>query len=377
MSSETLVWDVARVGGLLAYVLLTASVAMGIALSLGWRSPRWTRFVTNELHRFVTLVAIVFTGIHTLAVAVDPFIGFTPAEVLVPMLSHYRPIWVALGIVATYLLLAIYASEWVRPRVGYRWWRQFHYLSFAGFVLALVHGVATGSDTRAPWAIVLYAGSIVLVGGLLVARLMPAGQGKRHPVVAAVSASLLVFGLVWATSGPLQAGWNTVANNGKGTGATPQTLAALGITTASGGAAAGGGPTGAASGSTTPTPAPAPTPSAVQAPFQARVAGGDDGSLTLVGQLQGAAGNQFEMQLNNVSSGPLGQVQLQGADGRTCTGPVTQVGSSTVTATCSTGDGASWNIQLDVQGVDRRSVSGTLTATPATQSGVGGTGTGS
>jgi Ferric reductase like transmembrane component len=371
VTGETLVWDVARVGGLLAYVLLTASVAMGIALSLGWRSPRWTRFVTNELHRFVTLVAIVFTGIHTVAVAVDPFIGFTPAEVLVPMLSHYRPIWVALGIVAAYLLLAIYASEWVRPRIGYRWWRRFHYLSFAGFVLALVHGVATGSDTRAPWAIVLYAGSIVLVGALLVARLLPVGQGRRHPVVAALSASVLVFGVIWATSGPLQAGWNAVANDGRGTGATPQTLAALGITTAT------GATSGSASGSASPPPAPAPTPSTVQAPFQARVAGGDDGSLTLVGQLQGAAGNQFEMQLNNVSSGPFGQVQLQGADGRTCTGPVTQVGNSTVTATCSTGDGASWNIQLDVQSVDRRSVSGTLTATPATQSGVGGAGTGS
>ena len=374
MTSETLVWDIARVGGLLAYVLLTASVAMGIALSLGWRSPRWTRFVTNELHRFVTLVAIVFTGIHTLAVAVDPFIGFTPAEVLVPMLSHYRPIWVALGIVATYLLLAIYASEWVRPRIGYRWWRRFHYLSFAGFVLALVHGVATGSDTRAPWAIVLYAGSVVLVGALLVARLLPAGQGRRHPVVAAASASLLVFGVVWATSGPLQAGWNAVANDGKGTGATPQTLAALGITTAAGGATTGSA---SASGPTSPAPAPAPTPSTVQAPFQARVAGGADGSLTLVGQLQGAAANQFEMQLNNVSSGPLGQVQLQGADGRTCTGPVTQVGNSTVNATCSTGDGASWNLQLDVQAVDRRSVSGTLTATPAAQVGVGGAGSGS
>ena len=370
MTPETIAWDVARVGGILGYLLLTASVAIGIALSLGWRSPRWTRFVTNELHRFVSLVALVFVAIHTVAVAVDPFIGFTPAEVLVPMLSHYRPIWVALGIVGSYLLVAVYLSERIRPHVGYQWWRRFHYLSFVAFILALVHGIATGSDTRAPWAMLMYAGSVVLVGALLVARLFPTEGSRRHPVVAAVCGSALVYGVMWASAGPLQPGWNTIANDGRGSGATPQTLAALGITTSgrSQGTAAqastGGGP----------TSSPATTPDPVQAPFQARVYGGDGNSVLLYGQLEGAVGNQFQLQLNGSASGALGQVQLQGSDGRTCSGPVTRIGNTSITATCSTGDGASWTLRLVIGSVERRGVTGTMTATPrgAAQPGSGG-----
>ncbi len=372
MTGETIAWDVARVGGIVAYVLLTASVAIGVALSLGWRSPRWTRFVTNELHRFVSLVALVFVGIHTVAVAVDPFIGFTPAEVLVPMLSHYRPIWVALGIVGSYLLVAIYLSEWIRPHVGYRWWRRFHFLSFVAFLLALVHGIATGSDARAPWAILMYAGSVVLVGALLVARLFPADASRRHPVVAAVCGSALVYGIMWASAGPLQPGWNVIANDGRGSGATPQTLAALGIATAGGGQ---GSPAQAGTGGRAASgPSPAATPDPVQAPFQARVYGGDGNSVLLYGQLEGAAGNQFQLQLNGTTSGALGQVQLQGSDGRTCSGPVTRIGNTSITATCATGDGASWTLRLVIGSVERRGVTGTLTATPggAAQPGSGG-----
>ena len=100
MTTSGLTWEIARAGGFVAYGLLTASVAIGLVLSLKWRSPRWTRFITNELHRFVTLLALIFTVIHTLMVAIDPFIQFSPAEILIPFISHYRPLWIALGIVA-------------------------------------------------------------------------------------------------------------------------------------------------------------------------------------------------------------------------------------------------------------------------------------
>jgi len=102
-----LTWTVARAGGFLAYGLLTASVVFGLVLGLGWRSRRWTRFVTTETHRFITLVGLVFIVVHGVALLLDPFIGFSPLEILVPGLSHYRPLYVALGIVGAYLAIAI------------------------------------------------------------------------------------------------------------------------------------------------------------------------------------------------------------------------------------------------------------------------------
>jgi predicted ferric reductase len=219
MTVGSITWDVARVGGLMAYVLTAASVVVGILLSLKWRSDSWPRFVTNELHRFVTLVGLLFVGIHTLAVAVDPFIGFTPLEVVVPFVSHYRPLWVALGIVAAYLGIAIYLSERVRSRIGYEWWRRFHSLAFAVFVLATLHGLGTGSDSKAPWAIAMYAGCGLLVVGLLALRMLPSKGNAGHPVVAAVVVLLTVEIVLWAATGPLRTGWNAVANDGNGSGA--------------------------------------------------------------------------------------------------------------------------------------------------------------
>ena len=73
---EAITWDVARAGGLTAYILLGLSVGEGLALSLHWQSPRWPRIINSELHNFLTLLATIFVGVHVLAVALDPFTHF-------------------------------------------------------------------------------------------------------------------------------------------------------------------------------------------------------------------------------------------------------------------------------------------------------------
>jgi hypothetical protein len=122
-------------------------------------------------------------GVHGLAAWLDPFMRFGWAEVLVPLASHYRPLWMALGIVAGYLALAVWLSTALRPRMGYAWWRRLHGLAFAVYALATIHGLATGSDTQSAWALGIYAGSVLLVGGLLGYRLLtPIGaRGRTNP----------------------------------------------------------------------------------------------------------------------------------------------------------------------------------------------------
>lgn len=217
---QSVTWDVARAGGFVAYGLVTISVALGLMLSLRWRTPVWPRWATNDLHRYITLLALVFIGIHTIAIWLDPFMAFGPTEVFVPLVSHYRPIWVALGIVASYLMVAVWLSERVQKRIGYIWWRRFHYLTFGMYVLATVHGIGTGSDTRATWASGIYAGSVLLVASLLALRLLgPAPHLTPRPRVAAVAAVMVFAGTLWTVLGPLRPGWNVTANNGRGSGA--------------------------------------------------------------------------------------------------------------------------------------------------------------
>ena len=165
---QTVTWNVARAGGLTAYVLLTLAVVVGLALSAQMQSPsRWPRLLNNELHNFLTLLGSMFLLIHILAVWIDPFTHFGWNEILIPFASSYRTIWMALGIVAFYLGLAIGLSTWLRSLISYKWWRRLHVLTLGIYALATLHGIGTGSDTQTWWGLSLYLVSISIVGMLL------------------------------------------------------------------------------------------------------------------------------------------------------------------------------------------------------------------
>ncbi|HEX8037234.1 MAG TPA: ferric reductase-like transmembrane domain-containing protein [Ktedonobacterales bacterium] len=182
---ETVTWEVARAGGLTAYVLLTAAVIVGLALSLKYQSPRWPRLINSEWHNYLTLLSTVFLGVHVLAVAVDPYTHFGLSEILVPLASHYRPFWMALGIVGLYLGIAIGISTWIRPLIGYQVWRRLHVLTLVVYALATVHGIFTGTDTLTWWGWGLYICSIVPVGILTAIRLLGQDEpAKQRETVA-------------------------------------------------------------------------------------------------------------------------------------------------------------------------------------------------
>jgi hypothetical protein len=212
---QTVTWNVARTGGFTAYVLLTLAVAVGLALTMQLQSPsHWPRLLNSELHNFLTLLSAVFVVVHILAVWIDPFTRFGWSEVFIPFVSHYRVTWMALGIIALYLGIAISISTWLRPLIGYAWWRRLHILTLGVYALVTIHGIATGSDTQTWWGLAIYAGSIALVGGLLCWRLLvPINErGRSHPVIASLLGLSILAGFIFTVAGPLQPGWNAVAN---------------------------------------------------------------------------------------------------------------------------------------------------------------------
>ncbi|HET9109817.1 MAG TPA: hypothetical protein VFN78_03220 [Ktedonobacterales bacterium] len=213
-------WDIARAGGFVAYALLTLAVALGLALSMRWQAPRWPRLINSELHNFVTLLGLVFTIIHVLAVWLDPFTAFGWSEVFIPFVSHYRAIWMAFGIIALYLGLALAASVWLRPYIGYEWWRRLHVLTLVVYLLVTVHGLTTGSDTRTAWGAAIYALSGLGIAALLWIRLLaPASpQQRRHPIWVGMTGLALFIGVIATMLGPMRAGWNAFANGNNGSG---------------------------------------------------------------------------------------------------------------------------------------------------------------
>jgi hypothetical protein len=353
MNTTSLTWEIARAGGFTAYGLLSASVAIGLVVSLKWRSARWTRYITTELHRFVTLLSLVFIAIHTLTVAVDSFIQFSLPEILVPFVSHYRTLWIAAGIVSSYLLIAVYLSEQVRPFVGYAWWRRFHALSFGAFALALVHGIASGSDTKTPWAIAIYGGSVAIVGALILVRAFPPTSERSHPIPAAIVILALALGGFWAWSGPLQPGWNAIANDGHGSGGTVPAAAA-----------ASAGPSG-------PSAAPTDSPGPAQ-PFADTISGqllqADDGSFQLTATL---ASSHDRLTLR-FPSGQAGRLAIRGAtvrlvapDGDTCTGSIAAARGNELSASCQGAtSGAVWDLSLSLTSDPSGFIQGSIEAQP-------------
>ena len=193
---QSVTWNIARAGGFTAYILLALSVIVGLALSTQLQSPgRWPRLLNSELHNFLTLLGTVFLGVHILAVWLDPFTHFGWNELLIPFASHYRPEWMALGIVSLYLGIAIGISTWLRPHIGYKWWRRLHVLTLVIFVLATIHGIGTGSDTLTTWGMGIYLVSTALVGALFIRRMM-ISKGKQKPAPAKPAAPVRAMNAV-------------------------------------------------------------------------------------------------------------------------------------------------------------------------------------
>lgn len=326
-------WDVARAAGLVAYLFLTASVALGIALSLGWRTTRWNRFVTNEVHRFVTLLALLFLVLHGVAIVVDPFIKMSVTDVLIPFTTTYRPLWVGLGILGGYLVAAVYFSERVRGRIGYTWWRRFHGLAFAAYLMTLLHGITTGSDTRAPWALALYGGSALLVAVLLGLRLLPAPPARRRPMIAVIAASVLVAVVSFTVAQPLQPGWSARAGGTIPAGVSAATASTPGL------------------GVTESTPLT----------FDGQIARSEE-TIQLTGETQDGKA-AFRVQLTGDDGRVSGQVVLNTGSEQVCEGPVTEVGDTTIDATCST-SGGTWSLRIAVLSASQSQISGTLEVAP-------------
>jgi len=163
-------WYAARAGGMLAYLLLTSAVAAGLVMSGKSHGKRWPRFAVEDVHRFLGTLTGAFIVLHGAALLLDGFVPFSLSQLVVPGTAPYRPLYVAFGVVAAELLGALAIANHFRTQLSYRFWRRTHYLNFAVWSLALVHGLTAGTDARTTWALVLYAGSAWLVLALLLHR---------------------------------------------------------------------------------------------------------------------------------------------------------------------------------------------------------------
>ncbi len=195
LTSSPVDWYAARAAGVVAYVLLTLVVSLGLTMSSRRRLERWPRFALEEVHRFGGILVGTFIVIHIVTIAIDSYLRFSLTAILVPFAASYRPLWVALGIVAAELLLALAVTNRLRERMPYRRWRAFHYANFAVWTAATVHGLASGTDRSSVWLMTLTAvaaGVVVTLTAQRIRLTLPAAFAAGGGAAAVVIVLALV-----------------------------------------------------------------------------------------------------------------------------------------------------------------------------------------
>jgi predicted ferric reductase len=182
--SDTLLWYTTRGAGAVTLVLLSAVVVLGILSALRVRTAGWPRFLTAGLHRNLALMTLVFLGLHIVTAVIDPFTHLGWLTAVVPFSSYYRTLWLGLGTVAFELLVAIVVTSLARPLVGQAAWRLVHWLTYASWPIAVIHGLGTGTDVWSAWSLVLTALCVGAVIAAIAYRLM---AGSRDPLAGARS----------------------------------------------------------------------------------------------------------------------------------------------------------------------------------------------
>ena len=171
MSIGELIWILVRATGLVAVATATLSVVLGLlasrapapgTLSSGEALDR--RVLRQYTHRTAGVMTLVLIGLHIVLLLVDSYVSVSITDVLVPFTAGYDRLALGLATVATYLFVLTALSGAVRRRIAHREgaaraWRAVHLSALGAWVLALVHGLAAGTDTGAWWTSAVYAGS--------------------------------------------------------------------------------------------------------------------------------------------------------------------------------------------------------------------------
>jgi len=153
-------WYATRATGLVTLLMLTASVLLGLLVAGRFSSQRWPRFLTQGLHRNISLLVLVFLVLHVGTTVLDSYTSIPLSAAFVPFASAYKTGWLSLGAVALDLLVALVVTSLARNRLGYRTWRRLHWLAYACWPVAVAHGLGIGTDRSVTWVISLTLGCI-------------------------------------------------------------------------------------------------------------------------------------------------------------------------------------------------------------------------
>ena len=189
MSSSTAFWYASRTTGIVALLLLTAVLVLGILVGRQGRLPGLPRFAVTNIHRNLSLLSVAFIVVHVLTAVLDTFVSIPLAAGVVPFASGYERLWLGLGAISLDLMLAMIVTSLLRGRMNRLLWRAIHLLAYLSWPIAFAHSIGSSQDLQQGWMLDMAIGCALIVAAAVIWRLAHAArQVPRAGRVAAVFA---------------------------------------------------------------------------------------------------------------------------------------------------------------------------------------------
>lgn len=150
MTTGMVLWELARVAGLSAFLTLSLAVLSGVAMRTAVLSWVGTNRALRSAHSFVTVLWLPLGALHLAALLADRTAGVGLSDVLVPFRAPYGTLAIGLGTLSVWLLGVGALAGWQRRRLPAAAWTWLHRLTYAGFAVAFLHAVLGGTDFSTP-----------------------------------------------------------------------------------------------------------------------------------------------------------------------------------------------------------------------------------
>lgn len=182
ITNGSLTWYIGRASGILAFILLSIVIINGLLMTTRLVFKVLPPALNYEMHRFVSFMALAATLGHIISLTFDTYFKLTWTEALIPF-STYKDFlsatgqnfqWtLGIGTIALYGIIALIATSELKGKiVKMKLWRILHFMSFPVYILFLLHGIFSGTDSKTWWMIWLYAFSAFIIFGLTVTRII-------------------------------------------------------------------------------------------------------------------------------------------------------------------------------------------------------------
>jgi sulfoxide reductase heme-binding subunit YedZ len=169
MPAEHLFWITSRAAGILALLLSTGAVSVG--LLMGGRMVRRRGVDLRATHEALALAALAAIAIHAGALLFDSFMSPSILDITIPFVSSFNRLFTTLGILCGWATALLGLSYYWRARIGVARWRRLHRYTALVWLLSIVHALGEGTDAGQAWFL-LGAGALFIPAlGLLAVRM--------------------------------------------------------------------------------------------------------------------------------------------------------------------------------------------------------------